>query len=72
MPPHESLETVIWIAALESALERARCATTHRERLDALEAVEEARERLGVLLDAVRDAILAPDRDAHASQTDAN
>lgn len=51
-------EAFIWIVALESALGRLSRAETRHERVSALEALEEARERLGELLDDVRDDAL--------------
>lgn len=55
---HDNTEAWIWMMALEAALTRLSRADTRHERLAALEAVEEAREHLDALLDAMRDDAL--------------
>ena len=66
---HHNAEVLIWTMALESALNRLDSAATRHERIAALEAVEEARERLESLLDGVRAEAL---RDELPSAADVN
>jgi hypothetical protein len=50
-------EALIWMTALASATERARHAPTQHERLAALEAVEEARQRLDEVLTSMHEDV---------------
>lgn len=50
-------EAMIWMTALAAAIERAENATTQSERLGALEAIDEARQRLDEVLARVREQL---------------
>ncbi len=51
------IEALIWMAALSAAIERAKNATSHRERLSALEAIDDARQSLDEALSLFRDEL---------------
>lgn len=51
------IEAMIWMTALAAAIERARNATSHRERLGALEAIDDARQSLDEVLSQLRDEL---------------
>jgi hypothetical protein len=51
------IEALIWMTALAAAIERARNASSHRERLSALEAIDDARQSLDEALSLLRDEL---------------
>jgi hypothetical protein len=50
-------EALIWMMALAAALDRAKHASTQSERLGALEAIDEARQRLDDALARTREEL---------------
>ncbi|MDQ3037454.1 MAG: hypothetical protein M3Y87_33980 [Myxococcota bacterium] len=50
-------EALIWMTALAAAIDRAQGATSQLERLAALEALDEARQRLDEVLAQVREEL---------------